>query len=309
MRKFCIAALVAVCLASGAFAGEKRGTIGVSLLAMSNPFFKEIADAMTAAAAKHGYDVVATDGNFDVARQSNQVKDFIANKYDCVVLSPCDSKAIGPIIREANDAGIPVFTVDIASLADNAKVIAHVATDNFAGGKVAADGMIAALNGKGKIGILAHPETESGLMRAEGFKARLKETGKDKDIVIVSELPALGSRERAFTACQDMMQAHPDIDGIFCINDPTALGALAALEGIGKADRVKLIGFDGQPEAKQMIKEGKIFGSSIQFPDRMGVMVVEAFINYMNGEDVAPEQLIPTEMYDKAAAMKDPTLK
>ena len=309
MRKLLALALCLACLATFGISGEKKGTIGVSLLAMSNPFFKDIADNMSAEAAKHGYSVVATDGNFDVARQSNQVKDFIANKYACIVLSPCDSKAIGPVIKEANEAGIPVFTVDIASMADNAVVVAHIATDNFAGGRVAADGMIAALGGKGKIGILSHSEVESGLMRAEGFKAQLKDLGKDKDMAIVAELPALGSRERGFSACQDMMQAHPDIDGIFCINDPTALGALAALEGIGKADRVKLIGFDGMPEAKQAIKDGKLFGSSVQFPDRLGIKVVQAFIAYMNGEEVEETELIGTELYTREQAMKDPSLK
>lgn len=309
MKKLIVASLLFAMFAVSGIAGEKKGTIGVSLLAMSNPFFKDIADNMTTEAAKYGYDVVVADGNFDVSRQSNQVKDFIANKYDCIVLSPCDSKAIGPVIREANEAGIPVFTVDIASLADNVSVIAHIATDNYAGGRVAGRGMIEALGGKGKVGILSHNETESGLMRNNGFRDAIKEAGLEKDMPIVSELPALGSRERGFSACQDMMQAHPDIVGIFAINDPTAMGALAALEGIGKADQVKLIGFDGMPEAKQAIKDGKIYGSSIQFPDRLGVKVVQAFIKYMNGEEVEPVELINTELYTQADAMKDPTLK
>lgn len=309
MRRLLIVALVLACFAATAFAGEKKGTIGVSLLAMSNPFFKEIADNMTVEAAKHGYDVVAVDGNFDVARQSNQVKDFIANKYACIVLSPCDSKAIGPVIKEANDSGIPIFTVDIASMADGATVIAHIATDNYAGGKVAAEGMVKALGGRGKVGILSHNEVESGLMRATGFRDYLKEKGVENDMPVVADLPSVGSREKGFSSCQDMMQAHPDIVGIFCVNDPTALGALAALEGIGKADQVKLIGFDGMPECKQAIKDGKIYGSSIQFPDRLGIKVVQAFIAYMNGEEVQPVELINTELYTKAEADKDASLK
>ncbi len=309
LKKMFLAALAVVCLAVPSIAGEKKGTIGVSLLAMSNPFFKDIADNMTAEAAKSGYDVVVADGNFDVSRQSNQVKDFIANKYDCIVLSPCDSKAIGPVIREANDAGIPVFTVDIASMADNVDVIAHIATDNYAGGKIAAIGMVEALGGRGKVGILSHNEVEAALMRNNGFRDYIKENGLEDQIEIVSELPALGSRERGFSACQDMMQAHPEINGIFAINDPTALGALAALEGIGKVKDVKLIGFDGMPEAKQAIKDGKLYGSSIQFPDRLGVLVVQAFIAYMNGEEVEPVTLIDTELYTKAEADKDPSLR
>ena len=80
---------------------------------MDNPFFKEIADSMSAEAGKHGYDVVAVSGDFDVAKQQNQVKDFIVKRVSTIVLCPCDSKAVGPAIREANAAGIPVFTADM----------------------------------------------------------------------------------------------------------------------------------------------------------------------------------------------------
>ena len=91
-------------------AAANKGVIGLSVLTLTNPFFKEIADKMTEEAAKHGYSVSVVSGEFDVARQQNQVKDFIVQKVAAIVLTPCDSKAIGPAIQEANAAGIPVFT-------------------------------------------------------------------------------------------------------------------------------------------------------------------------------------------------------
>ena len=100
---------------------KKRGTIGVSVLTLTNPFFKVIADSISAEAAKHGYDVISVSGDFDVAKQQNQVKDFIVKKVAAIVLCPCDSKSIGPVIQEANSAGIPVFTCDIKCLAPDAK--------------------------------------------------------------------------------------------------------------------------------------------------------------------------------------------
>ena len=92
----------------------RKGTIGVSVLTLTNPFFKVIGDTITEEARKHGYDVIVTSGEFDVARQQNQVKDFIVKKVAAIVLCPCDSRSIGPAIEEANAAGIPVFTADIA---------------------------------------------------------------------------------------------------------------------------------------------------------------------------------------------------
>src|SRR6516164_1717390 len=87
-----------------------RPVIGLSVLTLTNPFFQDIAENMQKEAAKHGYEVVVVSGEFDAARQQNQVKDFIVRKVAAIVLCPCDSKAVGPAIQEANEAGIAVFT-------------------------------------------------------------------------------------------------------------------------------------------------------------------------------------------------------
>ena len=92
-------------------------------------------------------------------------------------------------------------------------------------------------------------------------------------------------------------------------NDPSALGARAALEQEGKADQIVVVGFDGQPEAKQAIKDGKLFDSPVQFPDRMAVNTLAAIVRHFDGEEVRPVELIPTESYRKADADKDPGLK
>ena len=286
---------------------QSRGTIGLSLLTLTNPFFKEIADKMTEEAAKHGYAVSVVSGEFDVARQQNQVKDFIVQKVAAIVLTPCDSKAIGPAIQEANAAGIPVFTADIACLAPGAKVISHIATDNYGGGKEAAKAMLEALGEQGgKVGILHHKLVESCILRVNGFREVID---KDPAIKIVAELPGGGVKDQGYKAAEDLLQSHSDLAGIFAINDPSALGARAALEKAGKASQVKLIGFDGQPEGKQAIKEGKIYADPIQFPDRIGVETVRTIVKHFSGETVPPQILIPTALYRKADAENDPALK
>jgi ribose transport system substrate-binding protein len=298
-------------LAPARAAEKTAGTIGLSVLTMNNPFFKEIADTMAAEAGKHGYKVVAVSGDFDVAKQQNQVKDFIVRKVSAIVLCPCDSKAIGVAIREANKAGIPVFTADIASLDPAAKVVSHIATDNFQGGRMAADAVVEAIGGKGKVAILDYPEVESVIQRTKGFAARLAELNQQPgvSVQIVARLPGGGDKSKSFQAAQDLIQAHADLTAIFSINDPSALGARAALENAGKANQIKIVGFDGQPEGKQAIKDGRIYADPIQFPDRIGAETVRAFIQYMNGDDVPRETLIPTALYRRADALKDPSLK
>ncbi len=288
-----------------------KGTIGLSVLTLTNPFFKVIADSMEAEAARNGYEVMVVSGELDAARQQNQVKDFIEKNVSAIVLTPCDSRSIGPVIQEANRAGIPVFTADIACLAPGAKVVTHVATDNYGGGLKAAEAMIEALGGKGKVAIVDHPAVESGMMRTKAFEAKIGEENKkpEIEIEIVAKLPGYGDREKSFKVAQDLLQAHPDLNGIFAVNDPSALGVRAALENAGKADQVKIIGFDGQPEGKQAIRDGKIYADPIQFPHKIGTETVRAIVRHFKGEEVKPEILIPTELYRREDALKDPTLK
>jgi len=288
---------------------QPKKLIGVSVLTLVHPFFIEIGKALTKEANEHGYEVVLTSGEFDVAKQDKQVKDFLVRRVDAIVLSPCNSKAIGPVIGEANAAGVPVFTVDIGCLAPGVKVVSHVATDNYAGGKQAAEAMIEALGpAGGKIAILDYNAAESCLLRVKGFKEVLaghNEKAGVAKIEIVKELPGGGVKDIAYKAAEDLLQAHGDLRGIFAINDPSALGARAALEKANRAERVKIIGFDGQPEGKQAIKDGKIYADPIQFPDKLGLETAKAIVRYFEGEEVPTELLIQPRIYRQADAMKE----
>ncbi len=284
----------------------KKGVIGVSLLTMSNPFFVDMGNAMKAEAEKLGYEVVLTAGENDAAKQKDQINDFIAKKVNAIVLAPCDSRSVGTSIQEANKAGIPVFTADIACLDKAAKVVCHIATDNYAGGKVAGQAMIDALGGKGKIAIISHPEVESGMLRTKGFK---EVVAGAKGIKVVAEQAGLGDREKSYTVAQDILQANPELDGIFAINDPTAMGVVAALEKAKRADKVKVIGFDGMPEVKQAIKAGKVWGDAVQYPEKIGALTVQTIDKYMAGTKPDAQILIPTGLYKQADALKDTSLK
>lgn len=302
----------ALTLLAGCNRPPARGTIGVSVLTLTNPFFKVIGDTITAEAAPHGFEVVVVSGEFDVARQKDQVRDFIVRGVDAIVLCPCDSRAIAAAIQQANAEGIPVFTADIACLDPKAKVVCHIATDNYGGGKQAGHAIIEALGPiGGKVVILDFKQAESCLLRVKGFKEVIKEhndAGKPR-ITIVAELPGDGQKDKGYKAAEDALQAHADLAGIFAINDPCALGARAALEKAGKTAQVKIVGFDGQLDGKQAIKEGKIYADPVQFPDKIGAMTVQSIIQYLDGERVPPERLIPTELYRQADGKKDAALK
>jgi ribose transport system substrate-binding protein len=283
-------------------AAPAQGTIGVSLLTLSNPFFREMGDAMTAEAAAHGMKAQVVSADLDSAKQRDQVKNFIVAKVSAIILTPADSRAVGTAILEANAAGIPVFTADVASLSPDAKVVSHIATDNFGGGRMMGEAVADLLKDGGKVAIIDHPEVESVILRTRGF---LEVVSKHPNIQVVATLPGGGERDRSFKVTQDILQVHPDVNAIFAINDPSALGAVAALEGAGKLAQVKVIGFDGQPEAKAAIRDGKIYADAIQYPDRIGKLAVQAIQKFLNGEKVDAQTLIPTGLYKQADAKAD----
>lgn len=295
---------------AGVESGGSSKVIGYSMLSSANPFFKVIARSMTEAAEEQGYTVVAVSGDLDLEKQRQQVDDFIARKVAAIVLNPCDSKGIGPVIEKANAAGIPVFTCDIKSLATTGKVEAHIATDNFAGGRQAGQAMIEALGeAGGKIAIIDYKDAESCLLRVAGFKEVIDAFNNehpDARFEIVRELGGEGDLEKGRTAAQDIIQAVPDLDGIFAINDPSGLGAWSALNTAGKADDVVLIGFDGQPDGKKAVQSGKFYASPIQFPSMMGKQTIATIVKYFNGESIEAEQLIPPRPLPKGGCHERP---
>ncbi len=271
-------------------AGETR-TIGVSLLTMQHQFYQDLRAGLESKAAELGYELVVTSAEFDPARQADQVDNFIVQSVDAIVLSPCDSRSVGTAILAANESNIPVITADIASLSTIGKVQTHIASDNVAGGRLAAELIIEAIGPRGKIVILSHPEVTSVSDRVKGFRERLS---REPDITILAELSAEGMRDKAAKVMEDLLQAHPDLNGVFAINDDSALGALAAIEAAGRLDNVSIVGYDGTMEAREKIRSGAIYGDVIQHPKQIGALTIDAVHKVLTGVNV-PE-VMPVEV-------------
>lgn len=288
-------------------------TIGYSALTLTNPFFKVISDNMQAEAAKHGFEVLVVSGETDVRKQADQIDDFIVKGVSAIVLNPCDSKSIGPAIKRANDAGIPVFTNDLAYDGDDAEVVCHIATDNLQGGRLAGEAMVRLLGeAGGKVAILHFAQAESCQLRVQGFNEVIAEHNAQDGaakIEVVATLESKAERDGGKKAAQDALQANPDLAAIFAINDPAGLGAYAAIKAADKLDQVRIIAFDGQLIGKEAILEGKIVCDPIQFPDQIGRKTIEMIVKHFDGEEVPREILIPSALYYKEDAEKDPELR
>ncbi|MBN37546.1 MAG: sugar ABC transporter substrate-binding protein [Opitutae bacterium] len=290
-----------------------KGVIAYTPQTLSNPFFSVIAENIRAEAEKNGYDFLVVDPDMDVKKQSDQIDDFIAKNVVAIVLVPVDRMSIGPAVKEANAAGIPVFTVDAKCAAEGAKIEGHVGTDNFQGGELAGQAMIQALGEEGgKVLVLDLKKANSCVLRVDGFKKVINaynEVRASGKIEIVAELDGNGDRTKGYESTSAALQAHEDLAAVFAINDPSALGAYTAVKEANRQDQIKIIGFDGMPDGKKAIKNGQIYADPIQHPDKMGIQIVELIVKYQAGESFPKETLLPATLYTKSDADQDPDLK
>jgi ribose transport system substrate-binding protein len=278
---------------STAAVGAKR--VGVSLLTKEQEFYRQLEGGLRREAAAKGYQVLVTSGDFDLARQQAEIDNFIVQHVDAIVVCPVDSKGIGPAIQRAEAAGIPVFTADIRAY--GVPVTAHIASDNREGGRQAAVFMAQAIGGRGSVGIIGQAETETGFERAHAFTDAL---AAYPNIRVVGELNGGGVRDRALKIAEDMLQAHPDLTGIFAINDEMALGALAAAKARGKTPAdFTIVGFDADPEAVTAIHGNTSLKADIvQHPDQIGSGTIDAIAAYFAHQPVDSLIRIPVVTVD-----------
>jgi ribose transport system substrate-binding protein len=288
LKRSWLTVLVVVLLLSTSLVslGAQKVKIGLSFYTLTNPFFLEIQNAAKAVIEKAGGQLVVVSSEFDVNKQVSQVEDLIASGVKAIILNPADSKAVTPAVEAANKAHIPVITVDIN--AEGGDVDSFVASDNVMAGRLAGQYAVRRLKGKGNVVILDWPLVNAVVERVEGFKAAIKPYPGIKVIDIQN---AGANRDGGLKVMENMLQAHPDIDCVFSINDPSGMGGLAAIQAANAQDRMFIVSVDAQRFALEEIKKegGKTFAmTAAQFPSLMGQYAAEMALRRIRGE------LVPT---------------
>ncbi len=273
---------------------SRRYTVGVTLLTKQHPFYQELESAMREEAQKQNLELLIQSAEFNLADQTAQVENFLTRGVNALIICPVDSAGIAGAVKKANEAKVPVFTADIA--AQGGEVVCHVASDNVQGGRLAGEYLAKLLNGKGKVVIIDHPVVTSVQDRTKGF---MEAISKYPDIQVVDRPPGDGVRDKAMAVTETMLQKHPDLAGIFAINDSTALGALKAVESMGRTS-VVIVGYDGDPEARREILRGSALkADAVQFPRKIGATVVEMVARHLRGETVPKLVPIPCDIIDR----------
>ncbi|MEK7667618.1 MAG: substrate-binding domain-containing protein [Gemmatimonadota bacterium] len=250
------AAVLAALVASAGCARKPASTrpqVGVTLLTEAHVFYQDLKRGMQRAADSLGIDLHVVAGEWDLARQTAQVENFITQRMSAIIIAPVDSRGIVSAVQEANRAGIPVFTADIAAAGGD--VVSHVASDNAQGGRLVGEYLARRLNGRGEVAILDQPTVTSVIDRVRGFREAM---AAHAGITIVAA-PAVerGLREVAKQKTDNLLQSHPALAAIFGSNDDCALGALASVRAAGRGT-VLIVGFDATPEAQAATRSARL---------------------------------------------------
>jgi ribose/xylose/arabinose/galactoside ABC-type transport system permease subunit/ABC-type sugar transport system substrate-binding protein len=299
-------AVAAVCLAAVVGAGyllnpgSSGGTttkLGMSLSTLNNPFFVQMKAGAQAEAEAEGIDLTVTDAQNDASQQANQIQNFTSSGMKSIIVNPVDSDAVGPSVRGANQADIPVVAADRG--VNKAETATLVASDNVAGGKLAAQTLAEKLGGKGKIAILQGTAgTSASRERGAGFAEGLKAY---PGIEVAARQPADFDRTKGLDVMTNLLQSHPDIAGVFAENDEMALGAVKAL-GSKAGSSVAVVGFDGTPDGIKAVEAGTLYASVAQQPAELGRMAVQNAVRAAQGKKPESAVKVPVKVVTKKNA-------
>ncbi|MDF3143506.1 MULTISPECIES: substrate-binding domain-containing protein [unclassified Streptomyces] len=284
-------------LHSGSADASKTQKIGLSLSTLNNPFFVSIRSGAQAEAKKLGVDLTVTDAQNDASQQANQLQNFTSEGLGTIIVNPVDSDAVTPAAKAVNKADIPLVAVDRS--VNNATTAALVASDNVTGGKLAAKALAEKLGGKGKIVILqGQAGTSASRERGSGFAEGLKAY---PGIEVVAKQPADWDRTKGLDVMANLLQANPDIDGVFAENDEMALGAIKAL-GAKAGKSVQVIGFDGTADGLKAVEAGTLYASVAQQPTELGRIAVQNAVKAAAGDKVEKAVMVPVKVVTKENA-------
>lgn len=261
---------------------------------LDNPYFISISDALRAG-LEDGDELIVLDSVQDMNKELDNLNDLIARKVDMIFLSTCDAAGVVPTLNECKAAGIPVICVD-TPLNDPTLVVTTVCSDNYAGGVLCAKALGEKLGGTGVVGAYIYSNNVVCGLRGQGFLETMESDYPGIEVVIHDGgYPTVAD---AMPIMEDMLTAHPDMQGIFAYNDPAAIGCSAAIKAAGLSNQVLVVGFDGSDEGVALMKTGEMYGSATQYPDEMGAQAIKLGYEYLAGQSVENENFIECGFID-----------
>jgi ribose transport system substrate-binding protein len=272
----------------GASKDDGKIKLGFSFGQSVHPFFIAMEKGARDAAKELDAELKVTSADYKLENQIANVEDLLQSGIDALLLNPIDSQALSNVVKQSMDKGVGVFTVDIGVV--GADTSSFIASDNKEIGRIAARYIAEQLDGKGKIALIGFPNVTSTMDRENGFLEELK---KFPDIEVVANQGDGMERAKALAAAETILQANPEIDAFFGVNESAAMGALGAVQARNDKD-IFIVGVDATPDLLDSIKNKTAITATVaQDPYQMGKMAVENAVKLINGQ--TPEKNIAVE--------------
>lgn len=250
--------------------------VGLSVSTLNNPFFVTLVDGAKAKAAELGVDLIVVDAGDDSAKQVNDIEDLMSKNIQVLIVNPVDSSAVAPVVGDAIAKGIKTVSVDRG--VEGQTVDVAIASDNVKGAELATEYLVELVGQGAEVAELTGIEGSSAAIdRGKGFH-----NVADKKLNVVASQTANFNRAEGLSVMENVLQANPNIKGVFAHNDEMALGAIEAVNG----KDIVIIGFDATDDALAAIKAGTMAATVAQKPSLMGETAVDSAVKLIKGEAV-----------------------
>ncbi len=307
---FGIAVMVMLMIVSPVFAGgaqEKSGSDALRFAFLpntqNNTFQSTMNDTFSNLCKENGIEYTVLDPDYDLNTQLNQLSDAANQKYDMVFVIPVDSNGITAGLMELKQAGVPVINVDTSVGKDDLDlVLSVIGTDAYMAGTLVGAQMVKDYPAGGKIAILDFPSNESCVDRVAGFM-----DGVGSDIsryAIVAQQDGAAALDASLILAEDILTAHPDLIAFFCINDPSALGAAAAIKAANKQGQVGVYSIDASPQGKQALLDGEFTAVAAQVPIEIAKYAFQQGLDYLAGKDIETSVYLASHLVSIEEATK-----
>ena len=270
---------------------EHRRKLGAVYMTLNNPFYEVIDEEIRTTVENHGDVLISRDPALNVDKQVEEVQDLIALGVELIFINPVDWTKVEPALELARAAKIPVIAID-TNVDDDSLVACTVVSDNYSAGVQCAEHLLKNSAG-GKIVLLKHSQARSSLDRMQGF---IDKIAANENFEVIAEAECLGQLEVAMPVMERLIREHPEINIVMALNDPSAMGALAALQSLDLLGDIKVYGVDGAPETKEMIFSGRMTATVGQFPRQIGQVAADRAYRIISGDPVEKIVTLPTKL-------------
>lgn len=298
MNKKLISTLLAATMALAPMAvvnAEEKITIGYAPATLNNAFWLAVKDGVEKAIEEKGVEVelVDIDANGDQSIMNDGIANLLSSGVDAILCAPADSNAVGSALEQCKEAGVPVINFD-TPVPDPELVETIIASDNYNAGYVVGKDAAEKMEEGAKVLVLHSPRASACVQRFDGFIAAMDESGKKYEVV--NNLDGQGATEVSLGLASDALVADPDLSIIFAVNDPSAMGAVNAIQqaSVELENDIMVYGVDGNPDAKKMIEAGTMEGTGSQSPETLGYDSMMAAFDVLEGKEIEKEIVVDT---------------